>query len=170
MASLGRGELLHNHEPASVLRQTAVGNIESKLIDEVIPAAASSDLQIRTWTGGQPTEVRRRGAAEEPNTDIGISGQKEVNDVINGPGTSAGRARLMMREFAVATARLIDNGGRRAIGIALRPQHFKGDVLGMNRCHGRRHRATRLYLALLLTTISYFEGVGEVLRYARDAR
>ncbi|EJK45587.1 hypothetical protein THAOC_35792, partial [Thalassiosira oceanica] len=25
-----------------------------------------------------------------------------------------------------------------------------------------------LYLALLLTTISYFEGVGEVLRYARD--
>ncbi|EJK66778.1 hypothetical protein THAOC_12272 [Thalassiosira oceanica] len=51
-------------------------------------------------------------------------------------GTSAGRARLTMSEFAVAPARLIDNGGRRAIGIALRPQHFKGDVLGMNRCHG----------------------------------
>ncbi|EJK49913.1 hypothetical protein THAOC_31162 [Thalassiosira oceanica] len=65
------------------------------------------------------------------------------NDVINGSGTSAGRARAMMSEFAVAPARLIDNGGRRAIGIALRPQHFIGDVLGMNRCHGRRHRATR---------------------------
>ena len=65
------------------------------------------------------------------------------NAVINGSGTSAGRARLTMSEFAVAPARLIDNGGRRAIGIALRPQHFKGDVLGMNRCHGRRHRATR---------------------------
>ena len=62
---------------------------------------------------------------------------------INGSETSAGRARLMMSEFAVAPARLIDNSGRRAIGIALRPQHFKGDVLGMNRCHGRRHRATR---------------------------
>ncbi|EJK66393.1 hypothetical protein THAOC_12691, partial [Thalassiosira oceanica] len=65
------------------------------------------------------------------------------NAVINGSGTSAGRARLTMSEFAVAPARLIDNGGRRAIGIALRPQHFIGDVLGMNRCHGRRHRATR---------------------------
>ena len=46
-------------------------------------------------------------------------------------------------EFATCPARLIDNGGRRAIGIALRPQHIIGDVLGMNRCHGRRHRATR---------------------------
>ncbi|EJK74235.1 hypothetical protein THAOC_04098 [Thalassiosira oceanica] len=56
---------------------------------------------------------------------------------INGSGTSVGRARLMMSEFAVAPARLIDdNGGCRAIGIALWPQHFKGDVLGMNRCHG----------------------------------
>ena len=65
------------------------------------------------------------------------------NAVINGSGTSAGRALLTMSEFAVAPARLIDNGGRRAIGIALRPQHIIGDVLGMNRCHGRRHRATR---------------------------
>ncbi|EJK61573.1 hypothetical protein THAOC_17913 [Thalassiosira oceanica] len=68
------------------------------------------------------------------------------NAVINGSGTSAGRARLTMSEFAVAPARLIDNGGRRAIGIALPPRHFIGDVLGtlgMNRCHGRRHRATR---------------------------
>ncbi|EJK57365.1 hypothetical protein THAOC_22596, partial [Thalassiosira oceanica] len=56
--------------------------------------------------------------------------------------TSSGRARAMMHKFAVALARLIDNGGRRAIGIALRPQHFIGDVLGVNRCHGRRHRAT----------------------------
>ncbi|EJK73082.1 hypothetical protein THAOC_05316 [Thalassiosira oceanica] len=65
------------------------------------------------------------------------------SDVINGSETSAGQARAMMHKFAVAPARLIDNGGRRAIGIALRPRHFIGDVLGMNRCHGRRHRATR---------------------------
>ena len=37
------------------------------------------------------------------------------NDVINGSETSVGRARAMMSEFAVAPARLIDNGGRRAI-------------------------------------------------------
>ena len=64
-------------------------------------------------------------------------------DVINGSETSAGRARAMMHKFAVAPACLIDNVGRRAIRIALRPQHFIGDVLGMNRCHGCRHRATR---------------------------
>ena len=63
------------------------------------------------------------------------------SDVISGSETSAGRARAMMHKFAVAPARLIDNGGRRAIGIALRPQHIIGDVLGMNRCHGRHHRA-----------------------------
>ncbi|EJK43866.1 hypothetical protein THAOC_37648 [Thalassiosira oceanica] len=61
---------------ASIERQ--FGNIESKLIDEFIPAAsASSDLQIRTRTGGQPTEVPPRccrGAAEEPSTDIGLDG------------------------------------------------------------------------------------------------
>ena len=39
------------------------------------------------------------------------------NDVINGSETSVGRARAMMSEFAVAPARLIDNSGRRAIGI-----------------------------------------------------
>ena len=65
------------------------------------------------------------------------------SDVINGSETSAGRARAMMHKFAVAPACLIDNVGRRAIRIALRPQHFIGDVLGMNRCHGCRHRATR---------------------------
>ena len=65
------------------------------------------------------------------------------SDVINGSETSAVRARAMMHKFAVTPASLIDNVGRRAIGIALRPQHFIGDVLGMNRCHGRRHRATR---------------------------
>ncbi|EJK73449.1 hypothetical protein THAOC_04926, partial [Thalassiosira oceanica] len=150
---------------ASVKRRlVATTSIESKLIDEVIPAAALSDLQIRTRTGGQPTEV-------PPRSPTQISGQKEVwmvpdghaalqglssiphltsvatgfyrNDVINGSETSAGRARAMMSEFAVAPVRLIDNCGRRAIEIALRPQHFKRDVLGMNRCHGRHHRATR---------------------------
>ena len=65
------------------------------------------------------------------------------SDVINGCETSAGRAREMVHKFAVTPASLIDNGGRRAIGIAPRPQHYIGDVLGMNRCHGRRHRATR---------------------------
>ncbi|EJK68449.1 hypothetical protein THAOC_10365 [Thalassiosira oceanica] len=106
-----------------------------------------------------------RGAAEEPLRSLAqISGRKEVqmvsdghaalqglssipyltsvaagfyrNDFIYGSETSAGRARSMMSEFAVAPACLIDNGGRRAIGIALqRPRHFIGDVLGMNRCH-----------------------------------
>ncbi|EJK59515.1 hypothetical protein THAOC_20250 [Thalassiosira oceanica] len=69
------------------------------------------------------------------------------SDVINGSETSAGgRACAMMHKFAVTPvvtqASLIDNIGHRAIGIALRPQHFIGDVLGMNRCHGHRHRAT----------------------------
>ena len=58
------------------------------------------------------------------------------NDVIICSETSAGRAHVMMHKFAVVSARFIDNGGRRAIGIALRPQHFIGDVLGVNRCHG----------------------------------
>ncbi|EJK59085.1 hypothetical protein THAOC_20732 [Thalassiosira oceanica] len=175
----------------------AVGNIESRLIDEFTPAAASpSDLQIRTRTGGQPTE---------PPVSI------EVTLVI-GSETSAGWARLMMHKFSVPPASLIDNVVRRAIGIALQPQHFIGDVLGMNRCHGRlvaplcrpsrqgaqsqpieafrtklshlpwatsscRYLAAKsanfgpfLYLALLLTMISYLEVVGEVLQYARDAR
>ena len=65
------------------------------------------------------------------------------SDVPNGCETSKGRARAMMDKFAITTASLIDSVGRRAIGIALRPQHFKGGVLGMNRCHGRSHRATR---------------------------
>ena len=34
------------------------------------------------------------------------------SDVINGSETSAGRARAMMHKFAVAPARLIDNGNR----------------------------------------------------------
>ena len=65
------------------------------------------------------------------------------SDVPNGCETSKGRARAMMDKFAITTASLIDSVGRRAIGIALRPQHFKGGVLVMTRGHGRRHRATR---------------------------
>ncbi|EJK54254.1 hypothetical protein THAOC_26142 [Thalassiosira oceanica] len=42
------------------------------------------------------------------------------SDVINGSGTSAGRARAMMHKFAVAPARLIDNGGR-AMGAVIGP-------------------------------------------------
>ncbi|EJK75194.1 hypothetical protein THAOC_03092, partial [Thalassiosira oceanica] len=45
------------------------------------------------------------------------------SDVINGSETSADRARAMVHKFAVTPASLIDNGGRRAIGIALQPQH-----------------------------------------------
>ncbi|EJK67671.1 hypothetical protein THAOC_11267, partial [Thalassiosira oceanica] len=58
------------------LHRTAVGNIESRLIDEFTPAAASSDLQIRTRTGGQPTVPTEvpRDAAEETSTDIGLEG------------------------------------------------------------------------------------------------
>ncbi|EJK53103.1 hypothetical protein THAOC_27526 [Thalassiosira oceanica] len=56
--------------------------------------------------------------------------------------TSADRARAMMHKFNIELAHLIYNVGPRAIIIALRPQHFVGGVLGMNRCHGRRHRAT----------------------------
>ncbi|EJK64540.1 hypothetical protein THAOC_14718, partial [Thalassiosira oceanica] len=106
-----------NCSSTTSLRRTAVGNIESRLIDAFTPAAASSDLQIRTRTGGQPTEV-------PPRSPTQISGQKEVwmvpdghaalqglssiphltsvaagfyrSDVINGSGTSAGRARAMM--------------------------------------------------------------------------
>ncbi|EJK63613.1 hypothetical protein THAOC_15717 [Thalassiosira oceanica] len=49
-----------NCSSTTSLHRTAVGNIESRLIDEFTPAAASSDLQIRTRTGGQPTEVPPR--------------------------------------------------------------------------------------------------------------
>ncbi|EJK47298.1 hypothetical protein THAOC_33991 [Thalassiosira oceanica] len=61
-----RGEANCSTTPS--LCQTALGNIKSRLIDEFIPAAAvSSDLQIRTQTGGQATDR----AAEVPKTDIG---------------------------------------------------------------------------------------------------
>ncbi|EJK66496.1 hypothetical protein THAOC_12584, partial [Thalassiosira oceanica] len=53
MAPLGRGELLLNHEPPS----NGGWQHRSRLIDEFTPAAASSNVQIRTRTGGQPTEV-----------------------------------------------------------------------------------------------------------------
>ncbi|EJK47738.1 hypothetical protein THAOC_33525 [Thalassiosira oceanica] len=38
----------------------AVGNIESRRMDDSIQAAALSDMQIRSQTGGQPTEVPLR--------------------------------------------------------------------------------------------------------------
>ncbi|EJK47158.1 hypothetical protein THAOC_34147 [Thalassiosira oceanica] len=150
------------------LRHMAVGDIKSRLIDVFTSAAAPSDLQIRTRTGGQSTVRQRtevpprcrRGAQHRvwmvPDGHAALKGLSSIphltsvaaafyrSDVINGSETSADRARAMMHKFAVAPARLIDNGGRRAVGIALRrPRHFIGDVLGMNRCHGRRHRATR---------------------------
>ncbi|EJK58244.1 hypothetical protein THAOC_21650 [Thalassiosira oceanica] len=100
-----------NCSSTTSLHRTAVGNIESRLIDEFTPGLSSIPY---------PTSV---------------AAGFYRNDIIKGSRTSAGRARAMMSEFAVApAAHLIDDGGRRAIGIALRPQHFKGDVLGMNRC------------------------------------
>ncbi|EJK51476.1 hypothetical protein THAOC_29345 [Thalassiosira oceanica] len=120
MASLGRGELLLNHEPSS--NGSPVGNIKSELIDEVNPAAALSDQQIRTRTGGQPAEMVPDGhAAQQGLSSIphltSVAAAFYRSDVISGSETSAGRARAMMHKFAVAPARLIDNGGRRAIGI-----------------------------------------------------
>ncbi|EJK66533.1 hypothetical protein THAOC_12544, partial [Thalassiosira oceanica] len=91
-----------NCSSTTSLHRTAVGNIESKLIDEFTPAAASSDPQIRTRTGGQPTE----GLSSIPHPTSVAAGFYR-NAVINGSGTSAGRARLTMSEFAVAPARLL---------------------------------------------------------------
>ncbi|EJK53955.1 hypothetical protein THAOC_26506, partial [Thalassiosira oceanica] len=54
MAPLGRRELLLNHEPPSNGGWLAPSKVDLP-IDEFTPAAASSDLQIRTRTGGQPT-------------------------------------------------------------------------------------------------------------------
>ena len=95
--------------------------------------------------GWSPMDTRRllQGLSSIPHL-TSVAAGFYGSDVINGSETSAaGRARAMMHKFAVTPASLIANVGRRAIGIALRPQHFRGDVLGTNRCHGRRHRATR---------------------------
>ncbi|EJK62749.1 hypothetical protein THAOC_16626 [Thalassiosira oceanica] len=64
------------------------------------------------------------------------------NAVINGSGTSAGRARLMMSEFAVAPARLNDNGGS-AIGAIIGPPGEAMEELDSpyRRCAGRADRA-----------------------------
>ncbi|EJK53729.1 hypothetical protein THAOC_26771 [Thalassiosira oceanica] len=60
----------------SLHRTAAVGNIESNLIDEVTPAAASSGLICKSEVEREANRQRcRRGAAEKPNTDIA---QKEV--------------------------------------------------------------------------------------------
>ncbi|EJK52585.1 hypothetical protein THAOC_28122, partial [Thalassiosira oceanica] len=76
-----------NCSTTTSLRHMAVGNIESKLIDVFTSAAASSDLQIRTRTGGQPQ--RARGAAEEPSTEIGPEGG------VDGPRWTRGAADLL---------------------------------------------------------------------------
>ncbi|EJK64251.1 hypothetical protein THAOC_15034 [Thalassiosira oceanica] len=105
MAPLGRGKLLHNHEPSL----------------------------NGGWQHRKPTD--RGAAEEPPRSPAQISGRKEVwmvpdghaaleglslipyltsvaagfyrNDVIICSGTSAGRARAMMHKFAVAPARII---------------------------------------------------------------
>ncbi|EJK75497.1 hypothetical protein THAOC_02774, partial [Thalassiosira oceanica] len=108
----------------------------------------------------------RRGAAEEPSTDIGpgkevqmvpdghaaLQGLSSIphltsvatgfyrNDVINGSGTSVGQACLMMSKFAVAQARLIDNSGRKSHRNSPTAAALHGDVLGMNRAGIHLHR------------------------------
>ena len=49
-----------NSSSTTTLHRTAVGNIESRRIDASIPAVVSSDMQIRTRSRGQPTEVPPR--------------------------------------------------------------------------------------------------------------
>ncbi|EJK66687.1 hypothetical protein THAOC_12368 [Thalassiosira oceanica] len=65
------------------------------------------------------------------------------NAVINGSGTSAGRARLTMTmsKFAVAPARLIDNSGR-AMGAVIGPPGEAVEELDSpyRRCAGRADR------------------------------
>ncbi|EJK57666.1 hypothetical protein THAOC_22263 [Thalassiosira oceanica] len=83
-------------------------------------------------SSGPPMPLLRptdRGAAKEPNTDMGseggvdgvdgprfghaaLQGISSIPDLINGSETSAGRANAMMQKFSVAPTRLIDNVGR----------------------------------------------------------
>ncbi|EJK65370.1 hypothetical protein THAOC_13775 [Thalassiosira oceanica] len=95
MAPLGRGELLLNHEEprASIERRLAT----LKMVPDGHAALQGLSSILTSVAAGFYR-----------------------SDVINGSGTSAGRARSMMSEFAIAPAHLIDNAGRRAIGIALR--------------------------------------------------
>ena len=53
-----------NSSSTTSLHRTAVGNIESRRIDASIPAVASSDMQIRTRSRGQPTEVPPRSSMQ----------------------------------------------------------------------------------------------------------
>ncbi|EJK61137.1 hypothetical protein THAOC_18419 [Thalassiosira oceanica] len=127
------------------LHRTAVGNIERRLIDEFTPAAASSDLQIRTRTGEANRQRCRRGAAEEPSTDIGpeggvdgprwtrgavaLQGLSSIphltsvatgfyrSDVINGSGTSAGAMGAVVGPPGEAMEEL-DSPYRRCAGRA----------------------------------------------------
>ncbi|EJK44153.1 hypothetical protein THAOC_37334 [Thalassiosira oceanica] len=127
MAPLGRRGLLQDHEPPlNGGWQHPKGAAEVPLR---IPAQISGRKEVQMVPDGH---AALQGLSSIPYlTSVAASFYR--NNVINSSGTSAGRAHAMMSEFAVAPARLIDNGGRRAIGIALlRPQHFIGDVLGMN--------------------------------------
>ena len=62
-------------------------------------------------------------------------------DVINGSKGSCDDA---------VPASFIKTGSHRAIGIALRPQHFIRAVLGKKRCHGHRLWATRRALPTIV--------------------
>ncbi|EJK57916.1 hypothetical protein THAOC_21997 [Thalassiosira oceanica] len=219
--------------PMPLLNWGALPTRNKRTGDYPSPAYLNSD--------GRPTD---RGAAEEPlRSPAQISGRKEVqmvpnghaalqglssipyltsvatdfyrNDVINGYGTSAGRARAMMSEFAVAPARAmgavigppgeameeLDSPYHRFCAVVpVEPtgcsvtgryrhedvaqgrwdkkvlkallvliQDFLsasplGDVFSRYLPVKSANFGPFLYLALLLTTISYFEGVGEVLR------
>ncbi|EJK66841.1 hypothetical protein THAOC_12195 [Thalassiosira oceanica] len=63
-----------NCSSATSLNHTAVGNIKSRRMDDSISAAASSGLQIQSRTGEANRQRCRRGAAEDPDIDIGPEG------------------------------------------------------------------------------------------------
>ncbi|EJK63446.1 hypothetical protein THAOC_15890, partial [Thalassiosira oceanica] len=107
----------------------------------------------------------RLGSTEMEFFDIVLAGNQfwplkwASSDVISGSETSAGRARAMIHKFAVAPARLIDNGGR-AMGAAIDRATRGGH--GGARLSLDYHRFCAVVLTEhdRLTTISYFEGVG----------
>ncbi|EJK69339.1 hypothetical protein THAOC_09415 [Thalassiosira oceanica] len=59
-----------NCSSATSLNQTAVGNIESRCMDDSIPSAAPSDICKSKLEREANQQRCRRGATEEPDIDI----------------------------------------------------------------------------------------------------
>ncbi|EJK69101.1 hypothetical protein THAOC_09681 [Thalassiosira oceanica] len=144
------------------------------------------DLVGKVLRTANRQRCRRGAAAEKPSTDIGpeggvdgprwtrgaLQGLSSIphptsvaagfyrNAVINGSGTSAGRARLTMSEFAVTPARLIDNGGR-AMGAIIGPpgEAMKELDSPYRCCAGRADRARQgAVVALQMRRATYAQG------------